>query len=279
VLQGILESCSEAQLIRRRLANTRTQSSEVNGVVVIDAGHAQRYPLDRSPEAIVWGRLREAMNCSIITVLNGHQQAKTTEMLRTVSIELLRKIMGLWNRSRKPRRACLVYVNNHLVSRFLSRRLRMLWYRKVMGYVLGSESSILPDFRVSRLANITIGCHTVINNSCRFDNRRKIVIGDNVSVSYGTTILTLGHDIDSPDFVTKGGDVVVEDYVWLCANCMIMPGVRMKKGSVALAGSVVTSDVEAFDVVGGNPAKVIRKRSQDLRYKLKWNPRVSLMLG
>jgi len=189
----------------------------------------------------------------------------------------MRKSLRFVKRYRKTRRSCLVYVNNHLVSHILSRRLRMSWYRNVMGYTIGDGASILPDFRVSEPSNVVIGCHTVVNNSCRFDNRRKIIIGNNVSVSYGTIILTLGHDLDSPDFVEKGAEVVIEDYVWLCANCMIMPGVRMKKGAVALAGSVVTTDVEAFVVVGGNPAKAVRMRSQDLRYKLDWNPHVPML--
>ena len=184
---------------------------------------------------------------------------------------------GAMNQCRLVWRAASVYLNNHMISQLISRRCRMLWYRHAMGYVVGRASSILPDFRVSEPKNLEIGCHTVINNSCRFDNRRKIIIGDNVSVSYGVVILTVGHDIDSPDFAITGGEVVVEDYVWLCASCMIMPGVRIGKGAVVLPGSIVISDVEQFSVVGGNPAKFVRKRSENLHYELHWNPRVPML--
>ncbi len=180
-------------------------------------------------------------------------------------------------RVRHAWRSVRVFCTNHAVSGIVSRRMRMWWYRHVMGYVVGKGTAILPDFRVSEPSGIIIGDNTIINNSCRFDNRCRIVIGDNVSVSYAVTILTMGHDIDSPDFAVKGGDVVVEDLVWLCARCMIMPGVRVGRGAVVLPGSIVTADVAPFSVVGGNPAQFVRKRNENLRYKLSWNPRVPML--
>ncbi len=56
------------------------------------------------------------------------------------------------------------------------------------------------------------------------------------------------------------GDIIIEDDVWIGANAIICSGVRIKQGSVIAAGSVVTKDVEAYSVVGGNPAKLIRYR-------------------
>lgn len=165
-----------------------------------------------------------------------------------------------------------VYINNHVVARLLARRLRMLWYRRVMGFQVGEGSSILSDFRVAEPGKLRIGRHTVVNNSCRFDNRRPITVGDHVAISYGAVLLTLGHDIDSPVFALQGGGIRIEDYVWLCAKCMILPGLTIGKGAVVLPGSVVTHDVPAFSVVGGNPAQFIRKRNEDLRYDLHWDP-------
>jgi acetyltransferase-like isoleucine patch superfamily enzyme len=175
-------------------------------------------------------------------------------------------------------RLFLVYFNNHVISSCISSRIRMSWYRNAMKFVVGTRSSILPDFRVSEPAKLVIGDHTIVNNSCRFDNRRQIIVGNNVSVSYGVLILTLGHDMDSPDFAIQGGDVTVEDYAWLCARCMIMPNVRIGKGAVVLPGAVVTKDVEPFSVVGGVPAKFVRKRREDLNYQqIYWDPRVPML--
>jgi len=188
--------------------------------------------------------------------------------------QLLRWVVA---KARQTQRSGLVYANNHIMSACLSRSLRMAWYRRVMGFEVGIGSSILPDFRVSEPCKLTIGEHTVVNNSCRFDNRHRIVIGNNASISYGVLLLTLGHDIDSADFATKGGDIYIDDYVWLCANCMIMPSVRIGRGAVVLSGSVVTHDVEPFSVVGGVPARFVRKRSEDLRYQPSWNPLVPML--
>jgi acetyltransferase-like isoleucine patch superfamily enzyme len=141
-----------------------------------------------------------------------------------------------------------------------------------MGFRIGIKSSILTDFKVASRGNISVGKNTVINNGCRFDNRFPIIIGDNVSITYGTIILTKGHDIDDPQFRTKGAPVQIEDYVWVCANVIILPGVCLGKGSVVLSGAVVTKDVPEYCVVGGNPARIVRQRLKNQAYKLHYDP-------
>lgn len=188
-------------------------------------------------------------------------------------LQLVRKVVARARAVSAPMlEKSLVYLTNHVVSRILFSTARRFWYQRVMGFGIGSYSSILTDFRVSQRGNLTIGQHTVINNCCRFDNRFPIVLGDNVSITYGTMILTKGHDIDSPTFKTKGAPVVIEDFVWIGALAMVMPGVTIGRGAVVLAGSVVTRSVPPFHVVGGNPAKFVRERSQDLRYELHFDP-------
>ena len=59
------------------------------------------------------------------------------------------------------------------------------------------------------------------------------------------------------------GDIVVKDDVWIGTNVIILPGVHIGKGSVVGAGAVVTKDVPEYSVVGGNPARVIKKRKED----------------
>ncbi|MBM4423643.1 MAG: acyltransferase [Chloroflexi bacterium] len=166
----------------------------------------------------------------------------------------------------------LVYITNHVIARILFSRIRLWWYRRVMRFEIGQHSSILTDFKVAQMSNLTIGDHTVINNSCRFDNRFPIRLGNNVSITYGAMILTKGHDMDSPDFRTQGAPVTVDDYAWICANAIILPGVSIGKGTVVLTGSVVTRDVPPFHVVGGNPAVFVRERSRDLQYSLHFDP-------
>ncbi|WP_433549439.1 CatB-related O-acetyltransferase [Streptomyces sp. CA-294286] len=59
------------------------------------------------------------------------------------------------------------------------------------------------------------------------------------------------------------GDTVVGNDVWLGNGVTVMPGVRIGHGAIVAAGSVVTSDVPDYAVVGGNPARLIRKRFTD----------------
>ena len=59
------------------------------------------------------------------------------------------------------------------------------------------------------------------------------------------------------------GDTVIGNDVWFGRNCVILPGVKIGDGAIVAAQSVVTKDVEAYTVVGGNPAKFIKKRFDD----------------
>lgn len=59
------------------------------------------------------------------------------------------------------------------------------------------------------------------------------------------------------------GDVTIGNDVWIGSNVIIMSGLTIGDGAVIAAGSVVTADVEPFTIVGGNPARVIKKRFGD----------------
>lgn len=57
--------------------------------------------------------------------------------------------------------------------------------------------------------------------------------------------------------------IVIEDDVWIGANSVILDGVKICKGSIVGAGSVVTKDVNPYSIVGGNPAVVIKSRKEN----------------
>lgn len=64
------------------------------------------------------------------------------------------------------------------------------------------------------------------------------------------------------------GDTVVGNDVWIGYQALIMPGVRIGNGAIVAAGSVVVSDVPAYGVVGGNPARLLRRRYSDSEVEL-----------
>jgi len=94
-----------------------------------------------------------------------------------------------------------------------------------------------------------------------------VTIGENVMMGPDVIIYTRNHefgDVSKP-MNTQGFSapkpVVIEDDVWIGGRVIILPGVRVGMGSIIGAGSVVTKDVEKYCIIGGNPAKFIKKRS------------------
>ncbi|WXR62167.1 2,3,4,5-tetrahydropyridine-2,6-dicarboxylate N-acetyltransferase [Peptostreptococcaceae bacterium AGR-M142] len=98
-----------------------------------------------------------------------------------------------------------------------------------------------------------VGKNTMIDMNAVLGARA--TVGDNVHVGAGTVIA----GVLEPPSKTP---VIVEDDVLIGANCVILEGVRLKKGCVIAAGSVVTEDVEENQVVAGSPAKLIKMKDQ-----------------
>jgi len=90
-------------------------------------------------------------------------------------------------------------------------------------------------------------------------------IGRGVAVAAHAVFASVGHAKEPADtwFIKLKAvkkKIVVEDNVWIGANAVIIQGVRIGAGSIVGAGAVVTHDVEPYSVVGGVPARLIRKR-------------------
>ena len=89
-------------------------------------------------------------------------------------------------------------------------------------------------------------------------------IGHHVNLAQGITLTALNHNFeDSEKRIDEQGvsttPVVIEDDVWIGANAVILPGVRVGTHSVVAAGAVVTKDVPPHSIVAGIPAKIIKK--------------------
>lgn len=141
------------------------------------------------------------------------------------------------------------------------------YYLRLYGFNIGRNSSIHRLCRFFHIGKLVIGDNSTVNFGCFLDNRRGIFIGNNVGIAHNTKIYTLGHDINDPEFKTKGAPVYIEDNSFIFSNSLIMPGVTIGEGAVVLAGSVVTKNVEPWTVVGGNPATKIRTRNKTISYK------------
>lgn len=112
---------------------------------------------------------------------------------------------------------------------------------------------------------IKIGNNVGINHYCFIGVRGDIEIGDNVIFGPRVNVFSENHNFDRTDIpikeqgVTKDKTVIGND-VWIGANASIMSGVKIGDGCIIAAGAVVSKDVEDFSIVGGVPAKLIKKR-------------------
>ena len=86
-----------------------------------------------------------------------------------------------------------------------------------------------------------------------------ITIGKNCCIGEDVRLLTGSHDITSPHFDLVTKPIMIHDNVWIATGAIILPGVTIGEGAVIAAGAVVTKDVESWTVVGGNPAKLIKR--------------------
>jgi acetyltransferase-like isoleucine patch superfamily enzyme len=120
------------------------------------------------------------------------------------------------------------------------------------------------NFRGLPQSGITIGRDSLVGEYSVIRGQGGVTIGDRVYTSPFTQIIAVNHVFGDPDrpFVEQGitaEGIVIEDDVWLGAGAIITDGVRVGKGAVVAAGAVVTGNVEAHTVVGGVPAKLLKK--------------------
>jgi len=156
------------------------------------------------------------------------------------------------------------FIHNHLLFNIFKRT-----FARAFNFKIGKKSTIHKSTFLS-LGKFSIGSFSVINPNCVLDNRGGITIGDNVSIGHYSKIYTTGHDVDCSYFTGLRKPVVIKDHVVLFSSCIIQPGVTLGEGAVVFPGAVVTKDVPAYNLVGGNPAKVIGKRNEGLNYKLEY---------
>jgi len=169
----------------------------------------------------------------------------------------------------------LAFCYNHGVGSWPSRRLRR-WYLRTWLGGFGGQSAVQIGCRFLNGRGVFLGPRNIINFDCLLDGRKfHIRTGQDVSIGPKATILTLGHDPQSPDFADRGGEVVIGDRVWIGYGAIILPGIKIGDGAVVGAGSVVTRDVAPYSMVAGNPAKEIGVRTTALNYRLAFDPFLS----
>lgn len=98
-----------------------------------------------------------------------------------------------------------------------------------------------------------------------YEPRGGLEIGDHCMIAGGVAICGTEHGTERADIpmrkqAAKAGKIVIEDDVWIGMRAVITPGIRIGRGSIIGAGSVVTRDIPAYSIAWGTPCEVQRKR-------------------
>lgn len=131
---------------------------------------------------------------------------------------------------------------------------------RIFGAKIGNQCKIYPTAKVWLPSNLIIGQGVIIGHHVELYNVSKIVIDSEVTVSQYAHLCTASHNIESASRELISKPIKIGKGAWIFANAFIALGVTINKGAIVAAGSVVVKDVEALDVVGGNPARFIKKR-------------------
>ncbi|MFL5472026.1 MAG: acyltransferase [Gemmatimonadales bacterium] len=131
-----------------------------------------------------------------------------------------------------------------------------------------ARNAFFPSTRVGmlRLCGFNIGDEVYIADDLiiveELAERGNVTIGHRVSIAPRVTLVTSSHPNRArtrPFAPVAQGPIVIEDDAWLGAGCVILPGVRIGRGAVVGANSVVAQDVLPLHVVAGQPARTVRE--------------------
>ena len=133
----------------------------------------------------------------------------------------------------------------------------VLW---VFGAKLAKSVNIYSSVKIWAPWNLEMGEYSSLGRQVNCYNQGKISIGANTSISQKAYLCASTHDYTDSKHALLLKPIIIEDQVWVAADAFIGPGVTIGEGAVVGARSAVFKNVEPWTVVGGNPAKFIKKR-------------------
>ena len=149
---------------------------------------------------------------------------------------------------------------NTLLFPVVSNRMRMCLLRW-FGAKIESWLVVYPSVKIYAPWNLEVKRPwAVLGPRVEVYNKAKVSIGAHVVVSQDAYLCTASHDVASPVMALVAKQINIEADSWIAAKAVILPGVTLGNGSVVGCAAVVAKNVEPWTVVGGNPAKFIKKR-------------------
>ncbi len=146
---------------------------------------------------------------------------------------------------------------------WLPRSIGSGWKRmllRMFGAKMGRNSQVYSSVKVYYPANLVMGDNTCLASDVDCYNVAPIILEDNVTVSQGAYLCTASHDISDVKNPLITAPIILKDQSWIGARAFVGMGVTIGQGAVVGATASVYKDVEAWTVVGGNPAKFLKNR-------------------
>ena len=139
-----------------------------------------------------------------------------------------------------------------------------VFLNRLLGYHIDKNARIYSSVQIRGAIDVRIGARTFIGHETLITGgSASISIGADCDISDRVGIVCGTHEIDPLGARSAGKgigkDIIIEDGVWIGYGAIILPGVKIGKKAIIAAGAVVTKDVLPRTIVGGNPAKEIRK--------------------
>lgn len=131
---------------------------------------------------------------------------------------------------------------------------------RLFGGEIDWHASLHPSSKIEYPWNLKMARNASLGEKSWVYAMDKISIGENSCIGKDVYLLTGSHNIYSSSFDLVTKPISIGKGVWVATKAMVLPGIEVGDFSVVAAGSVVLKDVEPWTIVGGNPAKFIKKR-------------------
>ena len=135
-----------------------------------------------------------------------------------------------------------------------------IFFLRLFGASIGKGVRIKPGVNIKYPWKLNVGDFCWIGENVWIDNLAPVAMGNNVCVSQGAMLLTGNHDFGKPQFDLKVAPINLEDGVWIGAQSVVCPGVKVLSHAVLAVKSVATSDLQPFSIYQGNPAMKVKER-------------------
>ncbi len=149
----------------------------------------------------------------------------------------------------------IIYLISHIRTSFWR-----LFLKKI-----GKRVDIMSGVVIMSPQKVEIGHDVLLNADSKIGGQTGVKIGNYVQLAYNVNITSVNHSYQNPKLPIKkqrsfGGPVIIEDDVWIGANSMILPNIKIGRGAIVGANAVVTKNVKPYSIVGGVPARFIKFR-------------------